>query len=274
MPSKINDAGQEVGATVAVLGSILGMLRDGATHLAVATDQVIESFRNELWPNYKAGNGIAPALFSQFSVLEEALEAMGVVVWAMREFEADDAMASGAVLAAADSRVTEVLLCTPDKDLAQCVRGDRVVQLDRRRRIKITADGVWKKFGVAPESIPDYLALTGDSADGFPGLPGWGAKSASVVLAHYQRIERIPDLATEWEVEVRGAARLAATLAGQRPLALLFRQLATLVCDAPIAASVDELEWHAPNPDFEAVTGWLAAPGLAAQARELIAGRE
>ena len=269
MPSQKNAAGQEVAATVGVLGSMLMLLRDGATHLAVATDQVIESFRNDLWPGYKTGEGVDTELLSQFPLLEQSLEAMGLVVWAMVEVEADDALASGARLAAADERVTEVLICTPDKDLAQCVDDDRVIQFDRRQRLRINQDGVRQKFGVEPESIPDYLALVGDSADGFPGLRGWGAKSAAALLARYRHIEQIPDAAAAWEVEVRGAERLAATLAKQRPLALLFRHIATLVDDAPISRSVDELEWKGPRPDFAEVVETLGAPALLRQAEEL-----
>src|SRR5215203_6750175 len=180
------------------------MVKGGATHVAVATDHVIESFRNRLWPGYKTGDGIDPALFSQFGLLEEALTALGVAVWPMVEYEADDALAAGAVTAAADPRVTRVLICTPDKDLAQCVCGERVVQLDRRARQVRDEAGVVKKFGVPPASIPDYLALVGDSADGYPGLPGWGAKSAATVLARYGSIDQIPDRASQWDVTVRG----------------------------------------------------------------------
>src|SRR6187401_1496938 len=201
MPSSRDSDGREVAAVRGVVASILGMINGGATHVAVATDQIIESFRNDLWPGYKTGAGIDPALWSQFPIVEEALAAMGLVVWAMVEFEADDALAAGARLAAADPRVSEVVICTPDKDLAQCVVGDRVVQLDRRRGVRSGDAGVRAKFGVGPESIPDWLALVGDSADGYPGLPGWGAKSASAVLARYGHLEHIPAAARDWDIE-------------------------------------------------------------------------
>jgi 5'-3' exonuclease len=199
-----------------VVASILGMLEGGATHVGVATDHVIESFRNSLWPGYKTGDGMDPVLYAQFPPLEEALRALGVVVWARVDFEADDALAAGAAMAAADARVDQVVVCTPDKDLAQCVQGDRIVQLDRRTKELRNESGVQQKFGVLPPSIPDWLALTGDSADGFPGLPGWGAKSAAAVLGRYRHLEHIPKLAMEWDVPVRGALRLATTLAEQR----------------------------------------------------------
>src|SRR5262245_9143891 len=221
MPIQTNTAGEEIAAARGVAVWMMNLLRDGATHIAVATDQIIESFRNDLWPGYKTGAGIDPALWSQFPIVEEALAAMGVVVWAMVEFEADDALCAGAQLAAADPRVSEVLICTPDKDLAQCVVGDRVVQLDRRRGIRSGVDGVRAKFGVGPESIPDWLALVGDSADGYPGLPGWGAKSASAVLAHYVHLERIPAAARDWTVDVRGKDRLATSLRENLDLAML-----------------------------------------------------
>ena len=257
-----------------VVGSIVGMLEDGATHVGVATDHVIESFRNALWPGYKTGEGIDPLLFSQFEPLEDALSALGVRVWPMVEFEADDALAAAAAMAAADARVEQVIVCTPDKDLAQCVRGDRIVQLDRRTRELRNESGVRQKFGVSPESIPDWLALVGDSADGYPGLPGWGAKSAAAVLARYQHLEQIPKLALEWEVSVRGALRLATTLAEQREQALLFRELATLRADAPIGADVDALRWTGPRPDFAAWSQRLGASSLHERASTLAAGRD
>src|SRR5213593_2100544 len=210
------NAPEELRAVRGVVASILGMLEGGVTHLGVATDHVIESFRNALWPSYKTGEGMDPVLYAQFQPLEDALSALGVVVWPMVEFEADDALAAAAVTAAADPRVEQVIVCTPDKDLAQCVRGDRIVQLDRRTRELRNESGVRQKFGVSPASIPDWLALVGDSADGYPGLPGWGAASATAVLARYQHLEHIPKLATEWEVSVRGAQRLATTLTAQR----------------------------------------------------------
>ena len=239
---------------------MLGLLDEGATHIGVATDTVIESFRNDLWPGYKTGEGIEPVLRNQFPILDEAVAALGVVLFPMIEREADDAMASAAKVAAADPRVERILLCTPDKDLCQCV-GGRIVQFDRRKGVILDADGVREKFGVPPASIPDYLALVGDTADGFPGLSGWGAKSAAKVLAHYGRIEDIPDSANVWAVKVRGAARLAQTLADERELALRFKELATLRPDPPVIEKVDELRWTGPRPDFEAICKRLGAPG-------------
>ena len=261
------------GAVAGVLHTCLQMIEGGATHMGVATDHVIESFRNGLWPGYKTGEGIEPALLAQFHPLEEALAAMGVAVWPMVELEADDALASAAHLAAADMQVVKVCIWTPDKDLAQCVRGDRIVQLDRRTRELRDESGVRQKFGVSPASIPDWLALVGDSADGYPGLPGWGAKSAAAVLARYRHLEQIPKLAMEWEVSVRGALRLATTLAEQHERALLFRELATLRPDAPIGADVDALRWTGPRPDFTAWSQRLGAPSLAERAWMLAAGR-
>jgi len=263
----------EVRAVRGVVASILGMLEDGATHLGVATDHVIESFRNALWPDYKTGEGIDPVLRAQFEPLEEALSALGVVVWPMVEFEADDALAAAAAIAAADPRVGQVVICTPDKDLAQCVRGERVVQLDRRRREVRDEAGVVRKFGVPPASIPDWLALVGDRADGYPGLPGWGAASAALVLARYGHLEQIPGPAAEWDVPVRGAARLAATLAEQRERALLFRTLATLRVDAPIGTDVDALRWIGPRPGFAAWSKRLGPPSLQDRAAKLAAAR-
>ncbi|MCC7131828.1 MAG: hypothetical protein IT352_04245, partial [Gemmatimonadales bacterium] len=241
MPGATSRDGREVGATIGVLGSVLGMIRDGTTHVGVATDHVIESFRNGLWSGYKTGEGIEPALWAQFHPLEDALRAMGVTVWAMGDLEADDGLASAARLAAADPAVERVLICTPDKDLSQCVVGTRVVQFDRRKRELRDAAGVVAKFGVEPESIPDYLALVGDSADGYPGIPGWGAKSAAAVLGHYRHLERIPADPAGWAVAVRGAARLAESLVARADDARLFRTLATLVTDAPLFGAVDEL---------------------------------
>ncbi len=273
LPSKVNQHGQEVSATAGVVGSILGMLDGGTTHIAVATDHVVDSFRNDLWPGYKTGEGIEPDLLQQFGLLEYALRCMGVVVWAMVEHEADDGLAAGAALAAADDRVDQVLICTPDKDLAQCVVGSRVVQFDRRKRELRNADGVVEKFGVPPTSIPDYLALVGDSADGYPGLAGWGAKSSATVLARYGHIEDIPASERDWEVPVRGAMRLAATLAENRDLALLFRRIATVDVNAPISTSVDELRWSGPSPDFAGVCERLMAPGYVRRAELLAADR-
>ena len=263
----------ELRAVRGVVASILGMLEGGATHLGVATDHVIESFRNALWPGYKTGEGMDPLLLAQFVPLEEALRALGVVVWPMVEFEADDALAAAAALAAADPRVEQVVICTPDKDLAQCVRGARVVQLDRRRNEVRDEAGVRQKFGVPPESIPDWLALVGDSADGYPGLPAWGARSAATVLARYGHLEHIPRPATAWEVSVRGAARLAATLGEQAERARLFRTLATLRPDAPIGVDVDGLRWRGPRPELAAWAARLGTPALHARAVALAAAR-
>jgi 5'-3' exonuclease len=226
------------------------MINGGTTHLAVATDHVIESFRNQLWPGYKTGAGIDPDLFAQFPLLEEALSALGVTVWPMIEYEADDALASAAAAAERDSRVVRVIICTPDKDLAQCVRGNRVVQLNRRTRIIRNEADVVAKFGVPPASIPDYLALVGDAADGYPGLRGWGAKSAAAVLARFGHLESIPDDWRTWSVNAASPAALAATLARERDRAYLFRDLATLRKDIVLFDSVDELQWSGPTPAF------------------------
>jgi 5'-3' exonuclease len=268
VPSHRDPGGTEVGAVRGVLGTALTILEDGATHLGVATDHVIESFRNELWPPYKTSTGVDPDLLAQFPLLEEALEALGICVWAMVDQEADDALAAAAENAAANRRVEQVLICTPDKDLAQCVVEARVVQLDRRNRRLFDEGGVREKFGVGPASIPDWLALVGDSADGFPGLPGWGAKSASVVLARYEHLERIPEQASDWDVAVRGAAKLAATLVAQRDLAMQFLDLATLRTDAPVGA-VDDWRWRGPAPALEEWAKRLGAPGIVKRARRL-----
>jgi 5'-3' exonuclease len=261
VPSAKDADGREVGAVRAVVASILGMITGGATHVAVATDHVIESFRNDLWRGYKTGAGIEPDLRAQFTPLEEALAAAGIVVWPMVEFEADDALAAGAEAAARDPRVNRVIICTPDKDLAQSVRGTRVVQLNRRTREIRDEAGVIKKFGVPPASIPDYLALVGDAADGFPGLPGWGAKSTAAVLAKFEHIESIPPSAADWHVNATSAATLARTLVEQRENALLYRTLATLRTDIKLFASVDELEWKGPTPGFAKLAARIDAPG-------------
>jgi 5'-3' exonuclease len=250
LPSARDRDGREIAAVKGVVASVLGMLNGGATHVAVATDHIIESFRNGLWPDYKTGEGIDPDLLSQFPLLEEALAAAGIVVWPMVEFEADDALAAGALAAARDARVERVIICTPDKDLAQCVRGTRIVQLNRRTRVAIDEAGVIQKFGVPPASIPDYLALVGDSADGYPGLPGWGAKSSAAVLAKFGHIESIPEDWREWHVNAANAGALARTLTEQRERALLFRTLATLRSDIPLFGDVDELRWAGPTPAF------------------------
>lgn len=257
LPSARDASGNEVAAVRGVLNSILGMIKGGATHIAVATDHIIESFRNALWPEYKTGNGIEPDLWAQFPLLEEALTAMGVVVWPMVEFEADDALAAGAMIAARDERVDRVIICTPDKDLAQCVSGTRIVQLNRRTNTIIDEAGVMAKFGVPPASIPDYLALVGDTADGYPGLDRWGAKSAAAVLARYLHFEDIPKDWREWRVNVTNAGALARTLFEEFDRALLFRTLATLRTDVPLFKSVDELRWKGPTEAFAALAAQL-----------------
>jgi len=235
------------------------MIRGGATHVAVATDHVIESFRNELWPGYKTGQGIEPDLLAQFELFEEVLSAAGVMVWPMVEFEADDALAAAAATAAQDARVERVIICSPDKDLAQCVRGTRVVQLNRRTRVTLDEAAIVSKFGVSPASIPDYLALVGDAADGYPGLPGWGAKSSAAVLAKFAHLESIPTDGREWRVNAANPRTLAHTLSNERDRALLFRTLATLRTDMALFDEVDELLWHGPKAGFEALGARLDA---------------
>ncbi len=244
VPSSKDARGREVGAVNGVISSLKGLAHGGATHIGVATDHVVESFRNQLWSGYKTGEGIEPDLLAQFPLLEEALREIGIAVWPMTEYEADDALASAAVKAAADPRVTRVVMCTPDKDLAQMVQGTRIVQFDRVRRTIRDEAGVVEKFGVPPASIPDYLALVGDSADGFPGLKGWGAKSAAAVLAKFGHLESIPANPAEWGVAVARPAALAGTLVAERELAFLFRDLATLRIEAPTFNAVEELRWR------------------------------
>jgi 5'-3' exonuclease len=258
LPSAKNGHGEEVAAVRGVMYSIRGLVREGATHIGVATDHVIESFRNNLWPGYKTGDGIDPALRTQFNLLEEALRAWGLVVWPMVEEEADDALASAAMKAASDARVDQVVICSPDKDLAQCVQGTRVVQRDRVRKITRDEVAVVAKFGVLPESIPDYLALVGDSADGYPGLAGWGAKSAAAVLARFGHIKAIPEDHRAWGLDLVRAGSLAATLARDRELAELFRELATLRTNVPVFESVDELVWRGPTPALSGLRRRLA----------------
>jgi len=257
LPSARDTEGREVAAVRGVLASVLGMIKEGATHLAVATDHVIESFRNGLWPEYKTSEGIEPELLAQFPLLEEVLMAAGVVIWPMVEFEADDAMAAGAFASARDQRVERVILCTPDKDLAQCVSGTRIVQLNRRTRTILDEVAIVQKFGVSPGSIPDYLALVGDSADGYPGLPGWGAKSTSAVLRKFLHLESIPKDCREWHVNATNASALADTLCREFDRALLFRTLATLRSDIDLFANVDELKWKGPNPEFDEIAARL-----------------
>jgi len=253
MPPAKNHDGEEIAAVRGVMYSLRGLVQDGATHIGVATDHVIESFRNNLWPGYKTGDGIDPALWSQFPLLEEGLRAWGLTVWPMVEVEADDALASAAAKAALDLRVEQVIICSPDKDFAQCVHGTRVVQRDRVRKITRDEAGVVTKFGVRPTSIPDYLALVGDTSDGFPGLSGWGPTSAATVLARFSHIEAIPEDHRAWGLDVARAASLSATLNRDRELARLFKQLATLRTDVPVFESVDELAWRGPTP---AVSGF------------------
>jgi 5'-3' exonuclease len=262
VPAAADVNGQEIGAVRGVLTSVLSMIEGGATHLGVATDHVVESFRNDLYPGYKTSEGVEPELLSQFPVLEEALEAMGVVVWPMVYFEADDALASAAGKAAKDDRVRQVFICTPDKDLAQCVAGTRVVQLDRRQNILRDEAGVVEKFGVKPQSIPDYLAVVGDSADGFPGVRGWGAKAAAAVLSQYSRLENIPKDWKEWDPSIKKARGLSESLFAAWDDALLFRTLATLRLDAPVFDTVEDLRWKGPRDSFEEWCRRIKAPGL------------
>ena len=263
VPSARDEDGREVGAVRGVVGSVLGMINRGATHVGVATDHVIESFRNRMWPAYKTGAGIDPDLLSQFGLLEEALPALGVTVWPMVEFEADDALAAAAVKAAADPRVERVLICTPDKDLAQCVSGTRIVQLNRRTNVVLDEAGVVAKFGVPPGSIPDYLALVGDAADGYPGLAGWGAKSSAAVLFRYGHLESIPDDWRTWGVNAANPGSLSATLARDRERAFLFRDLATLRTAIPVFEDVDQLRWSGPTSAFPPLAARMdrARPG-------------
>ncbi len=262
VPSAKDGSGQEIGAVRGVLTSVLSMIERGATHLGVATDHVVESFRNDLYAGYKTAEGVPAELLLQFPILEEALGAMGVVVWPMVEFEADDALASAAAKAALDGQVSQVIICTPDKDLGQCVAGTRVVQLDRRQNIVRDEAGVVAKFGVAPQSIPDYLALVGDSADGFPGVTGWGAKAAASVLSQYPHFELIPKDWREWAGSIRKARSLAESLFNAWEEALLFRVLATLRVDVPVFESVDDLRWKRPRPSFAEYCERLKAPEL------------
>jgi 5'-3' exonuclease len=261
LPSARDAEGREVAAVRGVLASILGMISAGATHVGVATDHVIESFRNRLWSGYKTSAGVERDLLAQFPILEDALVALGIVVWPMVEFEADDALAAAAAAAARDPRVARVLICTPDKDLAQSVQGTRVVQLNRRTRAVRDEAGVVEKFGVTPASIPDYLALVGDAADGYPGLPGWGAKSAAAVLARFGHLEAIPEDPLLWRANVMNAGALARTLVRERDRAFLFRELARLRTDIPLFESIDELQWHGPTPAFAGLAERLENAG-------------
>lgn len=262
VPSSRDASGQEIGAVRGVLGSVLSMIESGASHLGVATDHVVESFRNDLYPGYKTSEGVPEELLSQFPLLEQGLEAMGVKVWPMTYFEADDALASAAAKASQDASVERILICTPDKDLSQCVSGTRIVQLDRRRNLLRDEAGVESKFGVKPSSIPDYLAVVGDSADGYPGVQGWGEKAAGAVFSRYPHLENIPKDWHDWNAAIRRARPLAESLFGSWNDALLFRQLATLRFDAPVFDSIDELRWQGPHPDFEAFCNRIKAAAL------------
>ena len=259
LPSSRDADGREVAAVRGVLASILALINGGATHVGVATDHVIESFRNRLWAGYKTGDGIEPDLLAQFTLLEDALRALGVAVWPMVEFEADDALAAAAAAAARDPRVARVIICTPDKDLAQCVQGTRVVQLNRRTRVTMDEAGIVAKFGVPPRSIPDYLALVGDAADGYPGLEGWGAKSTAAVLSRFGVLEQIPDDWRTWRANVVSPATLSRVLVRDRARAVLFRTLATLRTDVPLFDDVEQLRWTGPTASFAPLAARLEA---------------
>ena len=256
-----HSSARETAASVGVLSSTIALLESGATHIAVATDHVIESFRNDLWDGYKTSDGMEDEILSQITVIEKVLEKLGVTVWPMVKYEADDALASGARVAGKNRSVRQVLMLTPDKDLGQCVQGKRIVQLDRRNDTIIDEDAVRAKFGVGPESIADWLGLVGDTADGFPGLSGWGAKSASTVLAKFKHIEEIPDDHSAWNVTVRGAEKLANTLREQRDLANLFKKIATTV-DTVKVGEVDDWEWQGPLKGFEKAFDEIGASRL------------
>lgn len=266
VPSSLDASGQEIGAVRGVVASVLSMIEQGATHIGVATDHVVESFRNELYSGYKTSEGVPPELLSQFPILEEALASMGVVVWPMVYYEADDALASAAIKAAKDDSVQQVLICTPDKDLGQCVTGNRIVQVDRRRNIVRDEAGIVDKFGVKPQSIPDYLAVVGDTADGYPGLPGWGVKAAALTFSQYPHLESIPKDWCEWHPSIKKARTLSESLFNQWNDALLFRTLATLRLDVPVFETVEELRWQGPRPNFEEYCVRMKSPELVPRA--------
>jgi 5'-3' exonuclease len=273
VPAATSVDGQEIGAVRGVLTTVLSMIERGATHIGVATDHVVESFRNDLYPSYKTSEGVPVELLSQFPILEEALQSMGVVVWPMVYYEADDALASAAAKAAQDERVGQVLICTPDKDLSQCVVGTRVVQLDRRREALRDEAGVVAKFGVKPQSIPDYLAVVGDSADGFPGVAGWGPKAAGLVLSQYPHLEGIPKEFQRWHPSIRKARLLSESLFGAWSDALLFRTLAILRLDVPVFSTVDDLYWSGPQPNFEEYCRRFKSPELLRRAMSARSGQ-
>jgi 5'-3' exonuclease len=270
VPHSTDAKGREIGAVRGVLSSVLSMVEQGATHIGVATDHVVESFRNDLYRGYKTSEGVPPELLSQFPILEEALEAMGVVVWPMTYYEADDALASAALKASKDKRVRRVFICTPDKDLGQCVVGTRVVQLDRRRNIVRDEAGVVEKFGVAPQSIPDLLALVGDSADGFPGVPGWGLKTAAVALSRYRHLDKIPKDWHTWHPSIPRAQALSTALFDSWSDAMLFRDLATLRVDVPVFRAVEDLRWRGPRQEFERLVHTIKAPGIQRRAADAV----
>jgi len=269
VPSATDANGQEIGAVRGVVISVLSMIERGATHLGVATDHVVESFRNDLYAGYKTSEGVPPELLSQFPILEEALQAFGVLVWPEVYFEADDALASAAAKAAQDKQVEQVIICTPDKDLSQCVVGTRVVQLDRRRDAVRDEAGVVAKFGVKPQSIPDYLAVVGDAADGFPGVRGWGPKAAALVFSQYPHLEDVPKDWQGWHSSIGRARTLAESLFNCWNDALLFRTLATLRLDAPVFATVEDLRWKGPGADAEILCQRMNSPNLLATANRL-----
>ena len=270
VPSHMTSEGIEVAATRGVLGTLVRLLEDGATHIGVATDHVVESFRNDLFDGYKTGEGTPPEIMSQFPLVEALIEAAGFITFPMIEFEADDALASAARIAKEDPSVNRVLICSPDKDLAQCVTDDgRVVQFDRRQELIYDSDAVKEKFGVSTTSIPDFLALVGDSADGIPGLAGWGAKASSLLLAHYGKIEKIPLDPNKWEVPVRGAVKLAETLSQNFKKAQLYKDLTILRDNVPVISNVSELEWFAPKEHFTDLCNRLDASKLAERLKKL-----
>ena len=273
-PKHLTSAGEEVAAARAVVGGLLRLIEEGVTHVGMATDHVIESFRNDLYDGYKTGEGTPSELAGQFPIVERLAQAAGFCVWPMTTYEADDALATAAARAAADPAVKQVVIHTPDKDLAQCVSADgRVVQYDGRKQVFINYAGVIERFGVPPESIPDYLALVGDSADGFPGLSGWGAKSSAAVLARYGRIEEIPSASGRWDVAVRSVPKLSKSLEAGREEAILYRRLATLVRDVEGVLDgsdgVEELAWRSPRPDFAEICRQYDAERLVARAAQL-----